>query len=59
MIAFRRIIFLRRIGVFVTAALADLHQELEPYYSDIGRPRPRHSLDRVTRGSASRCALPT
>jgi len=24
--------------VFVTAALADLHQELEPYYSDIGRP---------------------
>jgi transposase len=29
---------LRRIDVFVTAALADLHQELEPYYSDIGRP---------------------
>jgi hypothetical protein len=24
--------------VFVTAALADLHKELEPYYSDIGRP---------------------
>jgi len=24
--------------VFVTAALADLHQELEPYYSEIGRP---------------------
>jgi len=23
--------------VFVTAALADLHQELDPYYSDIGR----------------------
>lgn len=22
----------------MTAALADLHQELEPYYSDIGRP---------------------
>ena len=29
---------LRRIDVFVTAALADLHEELEPYYSDIGRP---------------------
>jgi transposase len=29
---------LRRINVFVTAALADLHKELEPYYSDIGRP---------------------
>ena len=29
---------LRRIAVFVTAALADLHKELEPYYSDIGRP---------------------
>jgi transposase len=29
---------LRRIDVFVTAALADRHQELEPYYSDIGRP---------------------
>ena len=28
---------LRRIDVFVTAALAD-HKELEPYYSDIGRP---------------------
>jgi Transposase domain (DUF772) len=24
--------------VFVTAALADLHKELEPHYSDIGRP---------------------
>src|SRR5919106_3078039 len=29
---------LRRIDVVVTAALADLHQELEAYYSDIGRP---------------------
>ena len=29
---------LRRIDVFVTAALADLHQELEPFYGDIGRP---------------------
>ena len=24
--------------MFVTAALADLHKELGPYYSDIGRP---------------------
>ncbi|MCB1506371.1 MAG: IS1182 family transposase [Hyphomicrobiaceae bacterium] len=29
---------LRRMNVFVTAALADLHKELEPFYSDIGRP---------------------
>jgi transposase len=29
---------LRRIDLFVTAALADLHHELELYYSDIGRP---------------------
>jgi len=29
---------LRRINVFVTVALADLHKELEPHYSDIGRP---------------------
>src|SRR3990172_4816857 len=29
---------LRRIDVFVTAVLADLHKELEPHYSDIGRP---------------------
>ena len=29
---------LRRMNVFVTAVLADLHQELKPYYSDIGRP---------------------
>jgi hypothetical protein len=27
-----------RIDVVVTAALADLHKELAPYYSDIGRP---------------------
>ena len=29
---------LRRMNVFVTAALDDLHKELEPYYSEIGRP---------------------
>ena len=29
---------LRRIDVFVTSALADLHQGLESYYSEIGRP---------------------
>jgi hypothetical protein len=27
---------LRRTPVVVTAALADLHKELEPHYSDIG-----------------------
>jgi transposase len=29
---------LQRMNVFVTVALADLHKELEPHYSDIGRP---------------------
>ena len=29
---------LRRMNVFVTAALDDLHKMLEPYYSEIGRP---------------------
>jgi transposase len=29
---------LRRINAFVTAALADVHEQLDPYYSDVGRP---------------------
>ncbi len=29
---------LRRLDVFVTAVLADLHEQLQPFYSDIGRP---------------------
>ena len=29
---------LRRMNVFVAVALANLHEELKPYYSDIGRP---------------------
>ncbi|HKD30655.1 MAG TPA: transposase [Xanthobacteraceae bacterium] len=29
---------LRRMNVFVTAALADLHEELKPFCSEIGRP---------------------
>jgi transposase len=29
---------LRRIDRFVAAALADIHERLEPYYSEIGRP---------------------
>jgi len=29
---------LRRMNVFVTVALSDLHKELKPHYSDIGRP---------------------
>jgi len=29
---------LRRMNVFVTAALDDLNKILEPYYSEIGRP---------------------
>ncbi len=30
---------LRRIYVFATTALADLHHQLKAFYSDIGRPR--------------------
>lgn len=40
MTAFQRIIFCAGSRV-VTAALADLHEELEPYYSDVGRPAVR------------------
>src|SRR6185436_12375392 len=29
---------LRRMNVFVSGVLADLHQQLKPFYSDIGRP---------------------
>jgi transposase len=29
---------LKRINVFVTTALADVHEQLDPYYSVIGRP---------------------
>ena len=29
---------LRRLNVFVTTVLADLHGQLQPFYSDIGRP---------------------
>jgi len=29
---------LRRINAFVTAALADVHEQLDPYYSEMGRP---------------------
>jgi hypothetical protein len=30
---------LRRIDRFVTPALADIHERLQPYYSEIGRPQ--------------------
>ena len=29
---------LRRINVFMTSVLGDLHEQLGPFYSDIGRP---------------------
>jgi hypothetical protein len=29
---------LRRINVFATAVLADLHEQLKAFYSDLGRP---------------------
>lgn len=35
---------LRRMNVFVTAALADLHAQLEPFYSDIDKGLVRASL---------------
>jgi hypothetical protein len=44
---------LRRIDVFVAAALADLHQELEAYYSDIGRPSVDPELMMPTLSTAS------
>jgi hypothetical protein len=31
-------LLLRRINVFATAVLADLHEQLKAFYSDIGRP---------------------
>jgi hypothetical protein len=39
---------LRRMNVFVTAALGDLHEDLVPFYSDIGRPSvdPKSSCQR-------------
>ena len=33
---------LRRINVFATAVLADLHEQLKTFYSDIGRPSIEH-----------------
>jgi transposase len=35
---------LRRIDGFVAAALADIHERLQPYYSEIGRPSVDHEL---------------
>jgi hypothetical protein len=29
---------LRRLNVFATAVLSGLHEQLKPFYSDIGRP---------------------
>ncbi len=29
---------LRRLNVFATAVLSDLHEQVKPFYSDIGRP---------------------
>jgi len=34
---------LRRINVFATAVLADLHDQLRAFYSDIGAPKPARS----------------
>jgi transposase len=36
---------LRRMNVFVTGVLADLHQRLKPFYSEIGRPSVDPELD--------------
>jgi hypothetical protein len=37
MIRFRSTICSWRINIFVAAALADIHEQLERYYSEIGR----------------------
>jgi transposase len=38
---------LRRINVFATAVLADLHHQLKAFYSDIGRPSVDPELIRM------------
>ena len=38
---------LRRINVFVTAALADVHEQLDSYYSEIGRPSVDPELEQI------------
>jgi hypothetical protein len=45
---------LRRINVFATAVLADLHVQLKAFYSDIGRPSidPELTLGRLLLGFA-------
>jgi hypothetical protein len=42
---------LRRIDRFVTASLADIHERLEPHYSEIGRPSvdPELMIERAAR----------
>ncbi len=41
---------LRQIDVLVTAALADLHQELEPYYSSLSGVQPLCAARGLARG---------
>jgi hypothetical protein len=52
---------LRRIDVFVTAALADLHEELEPHYSDIGRPSvdPERMIRMLIVGGTATASAPS
>jgi hypothetical protein len=45
---------LRRIDVFVTSVLGELHEQLEPFYSDTGRPSINPEL--MIRGIATRFA---
>jgi hypothetical protein len=40
---------LRRIDVFATAVLADLHDQLKAFYSNIGRPSVDPELERHCR----------
>jgi hypothetical protein len=46
---------LRRINAFVTAALADVHEQLDPYYSEIGRLSV--STSRLSTGQADSGAV--
>jgi len=52
---------LRRIIIFVTSVLGELHEQLGPFYSDIGRPSNVGALRDICRGresqSAQRCRM--
>jgi transposase len=48
---------LRRINAFMTEALAFVHEQLDPYYSEIGRPSvdPELMIRMLIIGTATAC----